>query len=350
MINLKMTNLLGPCARLQCLHLYARRYCSDLRKIHNTCPAPSGAWQHTRFPERRHFTSCFTVRAHQPPPVKRGVAPSKSKSKTPVTSVLSDYLPPRLASARTLAARKTPTHLFQASSSNVYPIACYAISGFSILYGVWNFYDAVLTPSGVWRPLLVFMGLTCGLMIGLGLYIGRNATRLVRSLRVFSTHGPGKGPDSKVLMLQIERKRLIPFGNAKVVIVNAEDAIITSKVSDAIQESETAYKTEPTIEAGKKRVERLQREAEADGSKIGAGKAGTSSAGSFLSNFRRLVTREGMVDLRLRGNLWFYSRKWLVDSRKMVGPKIGKKVFWLDPKDAWFLERGLPLEKLLKER
>ena len=57
-----------------------------------------------------------------------------------------------------LAARSSPTLLYQASAPLLYITGCYILSGFCFFYAGWNFYATYLNPSeslGSWLPIMI---------------------------------------------------------------------------------------------------------------------------------------------------------------------------------------------------
>ena len=57
-----------------------------------------------------------------------------------------------------LAARSSPTLLYQASAPLLYITGCYILSGFCFFYAGWNFYAIYLNPPetlGSWLPIMI---------------------------------------------------------------------------------------------------------------------------------------------------------------------------------------------------
>lgn len=69
-----------------------------------------------------------------------------------------------------LAARKSPTLLFQASSHIWYTVSCYLLGGFCFAYTGINFYTQFLyPPPGTWHPSVILTGGVCGFMLIVGI-------------------------------------------------------------------------------------------------------------------------------------------------------------------------------------
>ena len=327
-----MAFLARSCARLQWLHKSTRASFGDPLRVRSTDMAISlkpTMSKHFALSTRRSFASTPFQKVRETPQAERVTPPPKSKIPIP------DYLPQNVSFTRHLASRPTPTLLYEGTSSNTYPIICYGVSGFSLAYCAWHLYDIFgVDHPGLGNMVRVFMGTTCLVMMGLGLYIGRNAQRLVKSLTAIPTQvKTGRGSGSRSVMLQIEKRKLMPLGQPKRVEVPLEDVSMTTSIAEARAAADASTRAMPTTESGMKRVEMLRRQEEEEdrmrahqGKRSGKGLSG--GVNSLLSSFRRLVSREGLVDLY-----------------------VGRKQVWrLDVKDAWFLDNGLALERLFKAR
>lgn len=96
----------------------------------------------------RKTQSTASRSTHAPPiaPIKPRQAPipSASVSATPTRAPNDTYVNPTDLYTHTLAQRQSPTLLYLAPTSNVFPISSLSVSAFALSYGFYHLYDALL--------------------------------------------------------------------------------------------------------------------------------------------------------------------------------------------------------------
>lgn len=322
------TALPPQCAGLQLLHSIARmriRQSLWLRK------SPTLLLDSTR----RHLSLSPALRASRSS--KHSVS---TPSRVPPPPVLPNTTakPPKpgdYSLAKDLASRSIERTLYVGTESNTYPIACLGLSGFCISYGIYHFVDMFLLPhTGLAWFVNYAYGFVCVFVIGLGVWAGRSATHLVKSLRAVPVRsGSGSGPGSRGLMLRIEKRRLMPFFGSQFKDVPLDDAVLSVPVHEALRGAELLGQTAPTTETGRRRVEELrsreQRGQDPVGKAYPVRREGfvTRNVNKLLLGLRRIVTREGFVSLY-----------------------VGKEVWRIDAGEGTFPDGGMAMERLLRQR
>ena len=241
-----------------------------------------------------------------------------------------NYLNPRTSYTRLLAARRSPTLLYQAPTTFAYPFACISIGSFCFAYGFYNFYDTFMIPHpGLpsFTPILMF--LACSFMLGVGTLIGRNGFKLVKSI----TFVPGASQHDDMVRVQLRALRSL-VGRSKEIKVSIADVKMPESFAEAIGESMPGemLQRHPGTEAGR-------RQALVDGKK-----QARESYLDYISNpfkpimnfmgrggigIKRIAMRDGFLNIQLRN-----------DSRQKM------KAYRMDARDGWFLDDGIALERL----
>lgn len=257
------------------------------------------------------------------------------------------YLPNHALYAQTLASKHSPTLLYEAPTSNIYAITCYGVSGFCMAYGVWHFYDALLTPHpGLWWVIPYFMGGVCIFTIGAGVYVAAGVRRLVKSVTAVPvTNGSSGGRD---LMIRLEARSMLPWVTGKVVEVSPEQLTLASRVALANETAETSL-TSRRLDSHRARAEaELQRKKEREYEldhimtkpfrDIGRGLNG------FLSSVGRILLREGFVKMFVNGK-----QVWRMDAQFGWAMDNGTGKLHLSMRNTCLIPR-LALDRLLKIR
>lgn len=270
-----------------------------------------------------------------PPPVPSRIPartvsqPRLHKSSTPTaatpTPPPNTYSPAATAYASTLAAKPSPTLLYLAPTSNTYMLTCYALSGFCIAYGAYNFYDQIIAPqrpdSGLWWPIPVSIGGVSLLTAALGVRVAISARRLVKSATAVPVSGGG-------VVLRLEARTLLPVitGKGQVVEVPLARARMSRRVSPE-QAHKPAHSTPQGFAA--RREEELRKK-----------KAREYELNHLLSApFRHFGSACGRVVTSLQRMVW---------SEGFVQIVVDKKQVWrLDAKSGWALDDGVALDRLI---
>lgn len=255
-----------------------------------------------RLPPQRFFASG----KHSGPSLTRTIRQTRGIAPRPQS-----YLPNQALYAQTLASKHSPTLLYEAPTSNVYAVTCYGISGFCMLYGVWHFYDALLTPHpGLWWVIPYFMGGVCIFTIGAGVYVAAGVRRLVKSV----TAVPITNAGGRDLLIRLEARSMLPWVSGKVVEVSPEQLTLASRVAVANESAENSLASK-RFDSHRTRAEaellrKKEREYELDHimtkpfRDIGRGLNG------FLSSVGRILLREGFVKMFVNGK-----QVWRMDAQ-----------------------------------
>lgn len=104
-------------------------------------------------------------------PVARPASPLTTSS--PKSNIFQTYR----SFAEKLAARQSPTLLYQASSHKGFTIGCYALGAFCWAYAGINFYNEYLhPPPGVMNWIPILFGTLCVIMTGFGTWFIRRVS------------------------------------------------------------------------------------------------------------------------------------------------------------------------------
>ena len=313
----------------------------------------SALWRHgpfldLRIPPCRHnllSRLCFTRPPSTPnralahaarasSPAKSTANPSSQalsrQGRTPPTSTTkthASYASPQSQYTSRLTSRRSPTTLYQSPPTFTYPLACALIGGGSIAYGVYNFYDIFMLPHpGLSWFIPWLMAFVCVFMVGVGVWIMRNGTRLIGRVSAV--------PRGEGLMVRIETRGL--FGR-RVFERPIADVRVGQDLIEARSEGLPTAQA-PATAAGRRAAEvakrKADREAYQDMLKTNPLKPATRWVGGSFSRMsrgiRRIVGREGFAELSVR--------------RK----DGGKWQAWkMDVADGWCAEGGTGLLRLL---
>lgn len=328
-----MKSLLRPCSNAQWLRFRpSALWNSSLAQTPNgSLRLPSRLLQNVRCSARRSYA------------VKQRPSTSSSviRKSTPKPT---DYLPPSASYAAYLAARPSPTLLFQAPQSTSYAVACYGLGSFCIIYGAYNFYDAFLVPHpGLWLPIPYFMGGVCIFVFGAGIWVTLSARRLVRSIHALPLKAATRSPVpttraatqdlARSLLVRIDLPPTIPFlSRAQSIDVRPDQLRLVQGIQlvrnpDLEAAGGIANKRIDALEQADRRQADRAKELESLSNPFThlpkqIGRGFTWLAGSM----RRIVSREGFVKILIDGKTWR-----------------------LDVRDGWVLDEGVALERLLRK-
>ncbi|KAI9722454.1 MAG: hypothetical protein M1828_004701 [Chrysothrix sp. TS-e1954] len=263
------------------------------------------------------------------PPTRTSKPPSPPPTRPPPSPYQND-----LASYTSiLAAKSSPTLLFQAPAWTSYPMACYTIGGFCCAYGLYNLYDTFLIPHpGLAWPVPYMMGGTCVFMLACGGYLGWGASRLVQSITAVPIKGQGLGAGvggrGRGILVQIERSQRIPWIQSRVLELQPAELYLQTGVEAARQ----AYGADDDMmRTGLSAAEkRAAREKYLD---------------SVSNPFRHLL-----VTLSKPFRWFFWLIRRAVTREGFAKLKAGRSLWLLDVKYGWTLDGGLALERLMKGR
>ena len=216
----------------------------------------------------------------------------------------------------------------------------------SIAYALFNLWDtfAVPHPGLVWFvPWL--MAFVCSFMLGIGVHVLRNGTRLVRSVSAVPAsiaNNIGVNIGAGGLVLRVELRSLI--GRRRVLERTMHDVRAGKGIAEAMVEhmDPKGLAMEmgkfPATEAGrraaqvaKRKLEREQRRETFTNPFLHLGSVIRRATRRVSRGIRRVVMRDGFVDLDVRrkgGGRW--------------------KTWRMDVSEGWLLEGGSPLKRLLR--
>lgn len=290
-----------------------------------------------QFPLRRAFAQASKPSSTRPlkPTTK---ASSKSVVRKPAApKAQAPYLPPKTSFTNLLAARSSPTPLYQSPTTFTYPFACLFVGGGSIAYGVYNFYDSFLLPHPGLAPFIPWlMAFVCAFMLGVGAWCIRNGTKLVARVSAVPRPAANGG-----LRVRVEFRSLI--GRQRVVERPVQDVKVGPGLTEAraeglVGKGEGEMERYPATEEGRRAAQVAKRKAEREEYKDRLSNPFTHLAGSIGSVFRKLsrgirrvVGREGFAELYVRrkdGGRWSTWR--------------------MDVSDGWIADGGVGLVRLLR--
>lgn len=313
---------------------------------------PSVLSQHAQlarsFLPPRYFASKARPTSQSKIPIKH----SPPRTRTPATTTTA--APPFLHAnnthpiapfAHTLATKPSPTLLYLAPTSNTYTLICLGVGALSTTYGIWHLYDAYFVPHpGLWWLIPHLMAGVSVFMIGVGVWIGLGARRLVGSLTAVPTHLAGA--QTQQLVLRMQTRRALPFLAPKMldaplsdVHLNALVAPIAAGVEMAPSGASSFYKDvsgsvgpgglqrrRPLPPGTLRRVQQAQQARERENETLWRTITGPPRKllGAVWRGVGRVAAREGFATVRFAGKNWK-----------------------LDARDGWLLDEGVALDRLL---
>lgn len=237
------------------------------------------------------------------------------------------YKDPSAAYASVLAASPTETLLYRSTSSTAFQQTCYFTGSFSIFYGCYHIYDVVFTSHPGLATVVPFLyGPVCTMCIAAGVYILYACRRLIGSISAVPTASTGA---AKSLMLRVQGRTFFPWSTPKELNVPPHALYLPLSVEQVRNPNPEAFRNAKTA-AGRRALEMEQ---DSQGSREGKGFRNIfkNLIGSTLSNFRKVLTREGLASVWIRtGN--------------------GQETKWrMDISTGWLLNQGFPIEKLARK-
>ncbi|POR33496.1 Uncharacterized protein TPAR_06307 [Tolypocladium paradoxum] len=186
----------------------------------------------------RFFTTSLRFRAVQAAPktAKKPLRPQSANAKAPPAAQVA---PSRYAFIKSLAAKQTPTVLYEAPSHFWFYFGCWS-SGLSIIaWTVLTGPTVVQQPEGIPQWVGVVFGASYVLLGAMGFYLISKTPNIVSSIRVLppsAAAAAGRtlaGPGSTFASPQLEVtvKRMVPLLSPKVVTASLDSVALKSRFS-----------------------------------------------------------------------------------------------------------------------
>lgn len=203
-------------------------------------------------------------------------------------------------------------------------LTCYALSGFCVAYGAFNFYDNILAPqhTGLWWAIPVSIGGISLMAIALGVRVAMSARRLVKTITAVPVAG------NSPVHLRLEARTLLGgmLGRGAVVEVPLHRARLSRRVAGEV-ERKPLHASAGDFEARREEEERRRKAREYELAHLWSApfRHFAAAGGRVVGALQRLVWRDGFVQV-------------VVD---------GGQVWRVDAKAGWALDEGVALDRLI---
>lgn len=259
------------------------------------------------------------------PPTRQPTTPSRQKpSQKPTTT---PYInPPSPAYAAQLAAKSSPTLLYEAPNHFWFTFSAFNAGAFCMAYTAVQYYSVYLHPPpdlAWWVPHAY--GLICVTMGAFGTYWLRWPSRIIRSITALPAS------DFRHLKLEITTRRLLPFLPWKKTVVAPYEVSVPAKVVDLIAAAtkrpgmeRLTEKEKLMLKAWEEEKKQKERQYELDHIMTAPFRHAGRGMKTAIQGITRALTRDGFANIT-----------------------VGKGKYKIDAKSGWFLDEGRGLDRLL---